>query len=80
VSLDQVSPERAVRGTDKPVLLVHSKEDKIIAFENSERIRKSLSGNDSAQFLFFETGDHGQASVEFAEVVGDFFREHLSND
>ncbi|MEA3249913.1 MAG: alpha/beta fold hydrolase [Patescibacteria group bacterium] len=80
VSLEQVSPVRAVRGTDKPVLLIHSREDKLVGFENAERIKESLAENPDAQYLFFETGDHGQASVEFAEVVGGFFRKHLSND
>jgi dipeptidyl aminopeptidase/acylaminoacyl peptidase len=77
VGLEQVSPARAVKGVRKPILLIHSREDKLMGFENSERIKGSLADNQDAEFLFFDTGGHGQASVEFAEVVGNFFRKHL---
>jgi len=77
-SLEQVSPARAVRGMRKPVLIVHSKGDTIIGFDNAERIKEALGDNPEAEFLFFETGDHGQASTEFAQAVGDFFRKNLA--
>jgi fermentation-respiration switch protein FrsA (DUF1100 family) len=75
VNLEQVSPERAVKGVRKPILIVHSKQDKIIDFVSAERLKEASSDNPNAEFLFFETGDHGQASTELAQVVFKFFRE-----
>ncbi len=77
VNLEQVSPQRAVRGVRKPILIIHSKEDKIVSFDNAELIADSLKDDPQAEFLFFETGMHGEASSEFAGVVGDFFRRYL---
>lgn len=76
-SLEQVSPARSVQGVRKPILLIHSKEDELIGFESAEIIKGSLEGNPDAEMLFFETGGHGQASAEFAQVVRDFFLKHL---
>lgn len=79
-NLEQVSPARAVKGMRKPVLIVHSKGDMVMSFENAVRIEKALVDNPQAEYLFFETGDHGQASTEFALAVGEFFRKNLVVD
>lgn len=75
--LSDVSPEKAVRGLKTPVLLVHSREDKVIPFRNAERILAAMEGNPNAERLIFDTGEHGEPSVEFAQRVASFFAEHL---
>ncbi|MBU1029389.1 alpha/beta fold hydrolase [Patescibacteria group bacterium] len=79
VDLEQVSPAEAVRESTLPILLVHSREDKVTNFENALRIQDALINNPAAEFLFFDHGNQGAASTEFAQVTRDFFIKHLSN-
>jgi dipeptidyl aminopeptidase/acylaminoacyl peptidase len=74
-----VSPAQAVRESTTPILLVHSREDKVINFENALRIQEALASNPNAEYLFFDHGNHGEASIEFAQGTFDFFNRYLQN-
>jgi dipeptidyl aminopeptidase/acylaminoacyl peptidase len=76
-SLEEISPAEAVKGTTTPVLLVHSREDKVISFENALAIQDGLVENPNAEYLFFDRGNHGEVSIEFAEAMNSFFSRHL---
>lgn len=77
IDLYAVSPADAVVGTDKPVLLIHGRYDKVIPFENAELIALSLRDDPNAEFWFNESRVHGEASRELPEKVGAFFDKHL---
>lgn len=77
VDVDKVSPEASAARTDVPVLLIHSKKDKVIPFIHAERIQAALKDDPNAEFFFPEGLAHGEASVEFAKRVDDFFAKHL---
>ncbi len=73
----EVSPAEAVRGSDVPILLVHSREDKVISFDNALFIQDALIDNPNAEYLFFDRGNHGEVSIEFATAMKSFFDKHL---
>jgi len=77
LNLDEVSPANAVQGSDTPILLVHSREDKVISFENALAIQDGLVDNPNAEFLFFDQGNHGEVSIEFAQAMNSFFARHI---
>jgi uncharacterized protein len=72
-----VSPAESVRRSDIPILLVHSREDKVISFENALFIQDALIDNTKAEYLFFDRGNHGEVSIEFAQAMDAFFAKHL---
>ncbi|MFH1047155.1 MAG: alpha/beta fold hydrolase [Patescibacteria group bacterium] len=74
---EHVSPAEAVRDQDTPVLLVHSREDKVISFDNALFIQDALIDNPNAEYLFFDRGNHGEVSIEFAQAMDAFFAKYL---
>jgi len=77
VDVKATSPAAAVSGTDLPILLIHSRNDQVITFQNAEAIRRSLSDNPNAEFWFPDEGGHGAPQREFDRIVGGFFARHL---
>ncbi|MBI3965201.1 MAG: alpha/beta hydrolase [Chloroflexi bacterium] len=77
-----VSPAVASRGTRTPVLLIHSRADDQIPFENALEIQRALAENSNARFWFVDGARHGEAwsryRVEYEQRVQSFFREHLN--
>ena len=78
--LAAVSPVNFVKETDVPILLIHSKKDKVIPFINAELLQEALKDNPKAEFSFGDELFHGQASVEFAQKTLDFFVKHLRTE
>lgn len=78
---NNVSPEKAAQNLKIPILLIHSKEDPVIPFENALRIQKSLKNNTSAQFFFMQEGTHGgvqeNLEKEYQKRVLEFFNQNL---
>jgi pimeloyl-ACP methyl ester carboxylesterase len=81
VNPDEVAPEKVAENIKIPVLLIHSKKDQVIPFENAIRIQKSLKNNPKSQFFFFEEGSHGgvpeNLEKEYQKKVLEFFRQNL---
>lgn len=81
VGTDKISPEKAAQNLKIPVLLIHSKKDQVIPFENALRLRKSLKNNKSTEFFFFEEGAHGgvpeNLEKEYQKRVLGFFNQNL---
>ncbi|MBI4032899.1 MAG: alpha/beta fold hydrolase [Candidatus Blackburnbacteria bacterium] len=77
----KISPEKAARSLGIPILLIHSRKDQIIPFENALKIEEALKQNQEAQFLFLEKGTHGalpsQVLEEYEKTVLEFFMKHL---
>ena len=75
------SPEKAAASIKIPVLLIHSKKDATIPFENALRIQKGLQGNPKAEFFFHEEATHGSLpghlQTEYEKRVIEFFKQNL---
>lgn len=71
------SPKDSATQIDIPLLVIHSKNDRVIPFTHSEQLKESLEHNDKAEFWFHDNLDHGQFDSQYQERVGDFFLKHL---
>ncbi len=81
INADGIAPEKAAAKLQIPVLLIHSKKDQIIPFENAQRLQKVLSHNPKTQVLFLDEGTHGylpfKVLEEYQEKVLEFFKRNL---
>lgn len=71
------SPAAAASHLTIPVMLVHTKQDEQIPFRHAEILRDALQNNQRTEFLFSETGRHGELPMDFTERVKNFFLKHL---
>ncbi len=72
------SPLTAVSQSKKPILLIHSRDDKVIPFGQAELLQKALSKNPQAEFWFRDDTLHGEAgSVEYQRRLKEFFAKYL---
>ncbi len=78
---NEIAPEKAAANLTIPILLIHSKKDQTISFENALRIQEGLKNNPKAEFLFFEEGIHGalpaSLQAEYEKKVIEFFKKTL---
>lgn len=81
VDPSQVSPEKAAENLKIPILLIHSKADQTIPFENALRLQKALQNNPKAEFFFPESDTHGYLPPTvlgvYQEKVLEFFKRNL---
>jgi len=78
INTREVSPEKAIKETTTPILLIHGKKDSQIQVENSYRLHKA---NPDTQLWVVEA-DHGEAHYvkrkEYEKKVLDFFNDNLN--
>lgn len=81
INPSQISPEQAAIKLKTPILLIHSKKDQTISFENAERLQKALKDNPKAEFFFLEEGIHGSLpanlQTKYENKVKEFFTKNL---
>lgn len=81
IDANAIAPENAAAQLRIPVLVIHSKKDQTIPFENALRIEAALRGNPRAEFLFLAEGTHGNlpsaSLAEYQKSIRRFFRTHL---
>lgn len=81
IDADKISPEKAAKELTIPILLIHSKSDQTIPFENALRLQKVLGSNPKAEYLFFDEGTHGALSFkmeeEYQKRVKAFFNKYV---
>lgn len=81
INANEVSPERAASNIKIPILVIHSKKDQTIPFENAERLQKALAKNSKAEFFFLEQGTHGflpaNIRAEYEKRALEFFKKNL---
>ncbi len=81
INPDEIAPENKAAKLTVPVLLIHSKKDQTISFENALRIQKVLKNNSKSEFFFLEEGVHGglptYLQVRYEKRVIEFFRRNL---
>ncbi len=81
VNASEIAPEIAATRLAIPILLIHSKDDQTISFENALRIQKALQGNPRAEFFFLDEGTHGflpeNLQKKYQQKVIEFFNKNL---
>lgn len=73
VDTSSTSPEKAALNIQKPILLIHSKDDTMIPFDNALILQESLKHNSRAEFWFPENLAHGQFDEAYSKKISDFF-------
>lgn len=72
-----VSPAESVTGLDIPILVVHSKNDRVIPFWHALLLQEALRDNPRAEFWFEENLAHGQVGGKYRKRIEAFFEESL---
>lgn len=75
--LRAISPEIAVTDYEKPVYIIHPRNDQVVPLEHGERLEAALSDNPEAE-TWFPAGSHGIIEpIEHRQRVRNFFARHL---
>lgn len=77
VDIDRASAAAVVQGTKKPVLVIHSRNDKTVPFSHAELLRERLKDDPAAEFWFTDDEGHGEPSTDFPRRVQEFFDRNL---
>lgn len=78
IDADEVVPEKAVKGVQTPIFIIHSRQDETTLVENAEILRESLKDNKNAQVWIYERGRHGElGGSEYQQKILEFLEEHL---
>ena len=77
VNLKDVSPVEGAKGLEIPILLLHSKNDRVVPFNNALLLQEALKENPRAEFWFEENLGHGQLGSEYEKRIETFFKENL---
>lgn len=81
INAAQIAPEKSAQNLRIPVLLIHSKKDATIPFENALRLQTALQQNPKAEPFFLEEGVHGSLPShlerEYEKRVTEFFKQNL---
>ena len=73
----KVSPEKSVAKSTIPILLIHSKNDEVIPFQNALQLKEALKQNSRAEFWFDEGLIHGGLGYGYEERIRNFFGRNL---
>lgn len=77
--INDVSPMRSAAGLKIPVLLIHSEQDDVIPFSHALLLKKALSNNPKAEFLFSGNLSHGEIAPDHDKAIQGFFEKNLDN-
>lgn len=75
--IKKVSPMDSATSLNIPILIMHSKKDEVIPFENAKLLRKSLKNKHNVHFLIFDNLYHGEEPRDFQKIVEEFFDKNL---
>lgn len=76
--IKKISPALAAEKLQIPVLLIHSKQDNVVSFENALLLKKALSHNPNAEVIFIDNAQHGEHFITYDKVIQRFYDMHLS--
>ena len=75
VNPSNVAPEEDIKHIDIPVMIVHSRDDRVIDFSHGERLAEA--GGESVIFVEENGLNHGQATDESKSRMREFFEANL---
>lgn len=74
----EVSPMESAKPLRIPILLIHSKDDRVIPFSHALFLQEAVKENPKAEFLFPEHLPHGAFPKAIEEAILSFFLSHIS--
>lgn len=77
INAKDVSPAGSAEKLEIPVLIIHSKNDNVIPFENAVLIQEALKNNPKAEFWFQKNLVHGELGMEYEQRIKDFLERNL---
>lgn len=72
-----VSPEASAKQIHVPVLLMHSKQDNVISFENALLLQQALKNNPDVVISFWPNLQHGESPKEYQTIIANFLTKYL---
>lgn len=73
MEVKSVSPQNSVKQLSIPILLIHSKEDKVIPYKHSVALAKAAENNPHAEIKTVDNLNHGQFIPNYEALIVDFF-------
>lgn len=77
INVKEVSPQDRVKNLTLPILIIHSKNDKVIPFAEALLLQDALKNNPDAGFWFEKNLVHGQLGKEYEKRIEEFFGKNL---
>jgi uncharacterized protein len=77
MNINDVSPLNAIKKLDIPILLIHSKADKVVPFFQALLLQQASDHRPKVQFLFSDRLQHGELSKANTEAIQTFFEKNL---
>lgn len=77
IDIINISPAKHAQNLRLPILIIHSRNDKIIPFSHALQIQNALRHNSKAQFWFENDLTHGQLNKNYQQKITKFFQRHL---
>jgi len=77
INIKEVSPTAAAKNLTIPILIIHSKKDKVIPFSHALLLEEALKNNPKAEFWFQENLGHTEFNIKYKKHISDFFEKNL---
>lgn len=77
INIRKTSPVKAAEQLTIPVLLIHSKDDRVIPFSHALTLKDALKANAEAEFWFEAGLAHGELNTKYQERIRSFFDANL---
>lgn len=77
IDIRNISPATSARELGLPILIIHSKNDRVIPFKHALLLQDALKNNARAEFWFKDDLMHGELSGEYNRRVTQFFQQYL---
>ncbi|HLB41360.1 MAG TPA: alpha/beta fold hydrolase [Gammaproteobacteria bacterium] len=75
--IKKISPAIAVEKLTIPILLIYSKEDRMIPIEHGLLLQQALQHDPNLQVIMTDQGAHGEQIKNEEQIVRDFFKRYL---
>lgn len=72
-----VSPADSAKKLRIPILLIHSKSDNVISFQNALLLQQALKNNNKTEIIFNEGLSHGEPFNDYEKTIKRFFDNNL---
>lgn len=73
-----VSPAESLQKLKIPVLLIHSRQDSVIAFKHAELLEKAAAKMPNVKTIFVDQLRHGESIENDQAIISQFFQKSLS--
>jgi dipeptidyl aminopeptidase/acylaminoacyl peptidase len=75
--IHDVSPMKSAASLSIPILIIHSKSDKVIPIKHAFLLKNAIKSNKKAEWLILENNQHGELHFNEAKAVEAFFDKNL---